>query len=339
MTQTDTSKRRLDRRILAAIVIIGLLAGVAAFAFRPATRANDAALVTLDIGFPWNAGVGTTAKLTDPLGYALHLGIAQPILEREGFRIGRQVGFNSGTLGLAALQGGGVQLVELGETPPLLAVGNGQPLRAVLLHKPNGDLWLIGRKDGPGTVRGLAGKALGAPYGSSFDKFAAALLKSEGVLDKVKLLNIAPSDSYAALRSGSIAATVATPVQAIGWQNRDPGLRVLARSRDGDPLQRTLSVTVAKDDFVRRNPRLQAALWQAYQAGVARIRSDPAAYLDFYARALGISPERAKDLVLLDYDDQPISPAGLAASAKTLEFLRSAGFLKGDVDLNKWVVR
>jgi NitT/TauT family transport system substrate-binding protein/sulfonate transport system substrate-binding protein len=321
--------------------LVLVLAGGALLLRQGGRELNAAPSTTvLNFGFPWNGGVGSTATMTGPIGYAIHLGIAEPLAQKHGFTLGKQVGFNTGQLALAALQSGDIQLSDSGETPAVLTAVNGQGTRAVIVTAPNSDLWLISRRDQIGSVQDLAGKSIGAPFGSTFDKFALALLDRKGLAGKVKLVNLAPSETYAGLRSGGVAAVVAPPTQASGWLRQDPDLIVIGRAREGRPeLERSANVLSTTETFAKAHPALQPAMWDIYKAGADAIRADPERYYRFFADRTGLSVEAARDIALLQFADEPISPDGLKVIVNALAFLRKSGVVKGpELDLNTWIL-
>ncbi|MFC0220151.1 ABC transporter substrate-binding protein [Pseudochelatococcus lubricantis] len=302
--------------------------------------AGQVAPVELNFGFPWNGGVGFPPALTDATGYAIHLGLAGPILEAHGFKLGRQIGFNTGPLALAGLQSGEIQLAQTGETPAVLTVVNGQATRAVTIGAPAGDLWIVARKSEAGKLEDLAGKSIGAAFGSNFDKFALAALKRTGQQDKVKLVNLSPSETYPALQSGGVAAVVASPPQAVGWRRKDKDVHIIARAREGDPtLELSASVVVTTEDFAARNPGLQKALWEVQKAGIAEIRKDPQKYYTFYSQKTGLSPEESSTVVLLNFADAPIAPDGLKVIRSSLAFLTDTGVIKRSADVDAWALK
>lgn len=304
-----------------------------------AAQTADSGFVEVNFGFPWNGGVGSVPRLTDPTGYAIHLGLAAPILEGHGFSLGRQIGFNTGPLALAGLQSGEIQLAQTGETPAVLTAVNNQGTRAVTVGAPAGDLWLVARTAEISDLGDLAGQSVGAAYGSNFDKFALAALSGAGLIEQVEVVNVSPSETYAALQNGSVAAVVAGPPQAAGWLRRDDTIHVIRRARDGDPrIELSSSVFVTTGDFAEANPGIQDALWAVQQAGIARILAEPADYYAFFAEVTGLTPEEAEGVVLLNYADAPISPDGLGVIESSLTFLTNRGIIERGVDLEAWVL-
>ena len=316
---------------------LGLLLSACQGRSQAAVSSNEAALVPLRLGGPWSAAAGKTPKAIGPLGYALELGKAQPILARHGYRFERFVSFNNGPPIVQALQAGSIELGTLGDTPAVSGRAGGVDTRAVLIDKPTGDAWFLAKKGGVTRVAELRGKRVGVQFGSNFDKYGRGVLAAAGILPEVQLLNIPIAEGLGALTRGDIDGYALPANTAATWVDQQ-GFPVLDRaSRTHPELQGTL-VTLVTSKFLREHPNIQAALWEATAAGIQEIARDRAAYLRFLADTSGHSLAVLEQTQLLEFGAQPIDPAGKASVGSTLQFLLQFGTAKAAFSVDEWVV-
>lgn len=90
-------KTRSRAKGLTALLTIALFATTAACSSTSAASDSSSKdLVPLTVGAPWNGAAGKSPTDTTSFGYAVHEGLAQPILEKYGFEYKAFVGFNNG---------------------------------------------------------------------------------------------------------------------------------------------------------------------------------------------------------------------------------------------------
>jgi sulfonate transport system substrate-binding protein len=302
------------------------------------SRARDvAAERPLRIGGPWTAAAAKTPKPTGPLGYALERGLAQPILARHGFRYAGFVAFGNGPPIVNALQSASIEVGILGDTPAVSGRAGGVDTRALIIDRPVGDAWLLGRRAGSDSAAGLAHQRVGLQFGSNFDKYGRGVLRDAGVLDRVELINLPIPEAFSALLRGDIAATAVPATTAATWLLKEP-LPVLDRASAHHRELMGTNVTLVTSGFLAEHPTVPAALWEATRAGIIEIRRDPRSYLAFYAEATGTPPEAVAESLILEFADEPIDPAGKRSVRATLEFLLAFGTAKAPFSVDSWVV-
>ncbi len=119
-------KTRSRAKGLTALLTIALFATTAACSSTSAASDSSSKdLVPLTVGAPWNGAAGKSPTDTTSFGYAVHEGLAQPILEKYGFEYKAFVGFNNGPPVVQALQTGDVQVGLIGDTPAVQAKASG----------------------------------------------------------------------------------------------------------------------------------------------------------------------------------------------------------------------
>jgi NitT/TauT family transport system substrate-binding protein len=107
-------------------------------------------------------------------------------------------------------------------------------------------------------------------------------------------------DAYAALISGGTpitAAFLSSPFQERALNN--PKIHKIADSFEIQGSSATVNVVYAKADFVRDNPKLVAAFYDALRESIAAIKEDPGSAIDKYAEATGDKTDKALLLSVL----------------------------------------
>lgn len=293
--------------------------------------------VKLRVGGPWNAAAGKVPKATGAFGYAVERGLAQPILVRHGYEYAGFVPFNNGPPIVQALRAGSIEIGIFGDTPAVSGKAGGVDTRVIVIDKPIGDAWLLGKRGGVTRVAELAGKRVGLQFGSNFDKYGRGVLKDAGILERVELINIPIADGFSALTRGDLDAIGLPANTAATWLQKTPFPVLDRASRDHPALQGT-SVTVVTSAFLRAHPDLQAAWWEAAKAGIAEIEKDKERYLQFVADANGMPIAAVRESMPLRFGDQPIDPEGKASVRSTLAFLLEFGTAKASFSIDDWVV-
>jgi NitT/TauT family transport system substrate-binding protein len=135
-------------------------------------------------------------------------------------------------------------------------------------------------------------------------------------------------DAYAALINGGTSVTAAflsSPYQERALAN--PRIHKIADSFEIQGKPATVNVVYAKADFVRDNPKLVAAFYDALREAIASIKENPQAAIDKYAEATGDKTDKALLLSVLtgpqfSFDIAPRNTKQLA------DFLAKIGVLK-----------
>jgi NitT/TauT family transport system substrate-binding protein/sulfonate transport system substrate-binding protein len=282
------------------------------------------------------AYIGTAGKFNGPEGYAYEQGKLQEWLKPAGVSSVKAVEFANGPLATQALVGGSVDMIISGDTPQLISRAQGVPAHALLQNRVGINAWLIARKDGPKTVKDLAGRRVARQQASFQDRYLQGLLDEEGLTGKVELTAMLNPQAIAALRKGALDAAAIAVVQSKGLA--DEGFPVLDKSDDHPSLQGT-SITTVSDKFAAAHPAIADAFVDAHLKSVELARSDEDAYYAYQATATGVTPEVSRVWDSLDsYPSEPFTAEGTKQLQGTLDFLVAQKLAK-PFDLADWGIR
>lgn len=299
---------------------------------------TPAELVPITVGFPWNGGPGATPTDTGAFGYAESLGLADPILEENGYRFDRHVGFNNGPPVIQALQSGDITVGSLGDVPSIQARGNGQEIRAISVRKPSNGIWFLTNDPGLDTIEELAGHKIGLQFGSNFDKYGRAALDRYGVSEKVELVNLIFADALPALQQGSISAVALPANVAAVWLEKND-FTIASKAEEDDPDLLATSLSVVTEDFLDQYPDFPEVYWKVEQAGIAEIEKDLDAYISWIAETQQVSPDSVRASSTWEFTDERINPDGVETLKKSQDFLFEQGIIREKFDIEEWVVR
>jgi NitT/TauT family transport system substrate-binding protein/sulfonate transport system substrate-binding protein len=192
------------------------------------------------------------------------------------------------------------------------------PAKAILQNRVGINAWLIASKDGPKTVKDLAGKRVARQQASFQDRYLQGLLEQEGV-DDVQLQAMMNPQAVAALRKGALDAAAIAVVQSKALA--DEGFPVLDKSDDHPELQGT-SLTTVSDKFSAAHPKIAQAFVDAHFKAVELAKADEDAYYAYQATATGVTPEVSRVWDSLEsYPSEPFTAAGVEQLQGTLDFL------------------
>ena len=211
----------------------------------------DGDLIPLTLGGPVLAAPGLTPKPTSAFGYALERGEAQPILAKYGFTFSGFAPFNNGPPVAQALASGDISIGTLGDTPAVLARAGGLDNRAIVIDRPAGDIWLLGKPGGVTEIADLKGKRVGLQFGSNFDKYGRAALTEAGLIDQVELINLLIADALPALQRGDIDAYALPATTAALWVAKS-SFPVIEKASESRPDQLGTSITVVNGGVPER---------------------------------------------------------------------------------------
>ena len=113
--------------------------------------------------------------------------------------------FSSGRLALDALLGGSAQVMSVSETPLMLAIIQGHPIRIVATVVEHRETKLIVRKSAVPLPSDLRNKRIATLPGTNSDYFMSAYLERYGIpREEVKIADMSPPEMVTAFLSGSI---------------------------------------------------------------------------------------------------------------------------------------
>ena len=251
------------------------------------------------------------------------------------------VKFDSGADVNTAIIGGSVDIGLAGSSP--VAAGLSQPMN--IAYKVPWIFDVIGAAEslvvknsaGVTDIKGLAGKKIGTPFGSTSHYSLLAALELNGVdPTSVKLIDLQPPDILAAWQRGDIdGAYVWNPTLA---DLKKDGTVLITSADLAQQGKLTADLAVVTNAFADQYPDAVQTWVDQQNKAVQLYKTDPTAASDAVGRQLNISGAEAlaqmKDLILLDASEQagadylgtPDAPGKLADNLlAAAEFLKSQG--------------
>lgn len=269
------------RRILAlasGLVLLAVLGACApaATAPTPATQATTAA--TKPAGTPAASATKPVAKTVEKIKYTtpttglsqlpMQLGKDKGIFAEEG--LDPEFLAVRSTLGIASLLKGEVEYVGV-ITEALLAAMAGEPIRMLMVQKSKAS-WHIILGQGITTAQQLKGKPIGVSSVGGANQYAAEKgLVKLGVDPKdVTFVAVGDKETLAALKNGSIGATVITP--PFSDMAVDAGFKEILNTSDVVDMATTgVSTTVKR---IQENPDQVKRLMRALLRSLAYVRDN-----------------------------------------------------------------
>jgi sulfonate transport system substrate-binding protein len=279
-------------------------------------------------------------QTSGPLGYAIHLGVFQRELARDGFRFDGVLGFPRTAAALLGMMSGQAELASTGDSPAVLSRARGERQRVLYVTPPSdteSGFWVVGRRGGPATLAALGGKRVGLLFGSTFDYGFQTAAQGLGLKD-VAYTQLPSSAALPALQNNQLDAYVTSAAVAKLWIDRH-GLTLVGKLGDVPSTGRTVSVISARADFLAAHPGFAPAFWRGLKAGIEAIRQDPEAYYRWSADSTGYPLDVVRATTSTAFDDQPISDAGVAALKKLLDFRVAHQVAQASFSVDDWVVR
>lgn len=224
------------------------------------------------------------------------------LLERElaplGWRVEWVSNLQTGPLMSEAMAAGAMDIAAvMGETSAVVARAAGNDLVIIAPYSlaPKAFALAVQAEGGVTDLRGLLGKKVGLPVGTTAHYLLARALAAEGLsLDKVEVLNMAVPDAATALAAGQLAgAVLVEPVLtrlAAGGK-----IRVL---RDGTGLIGGLTVTTVRGPFLRQNPQVVAAYRRALGRAGEVLASQPEEAIDLASQETKLPEELVRQIAV-----------------------------------------
>jgi sulfonate transport system substrate-binding protein len=330
------NRKRWLRRIapLAAAVILTSLTLQGCGKEQAATGGSSPDLpVTLNYGY-----IGTS-KLNLPTGaegWGFYKGIIQEELKKYGITDVKLVGFPNGPDQTESLISGRLDFGSLGDTPAILARASGAKTRLIsILHTKNIG-YLIGKKDGPKSVKDLNGKTIAIQKGSFMHRYVAGLLKQEGVKD-FKLVHMLRPDGEAALARGEVDAMTNSGVNAL--KLIDQGFVYLDDASKHPDLYGS-SVTVVSEAFLKKFPDFPKIWNEIREKALEDAKQHQDEYYAFAAQIENSTPELEKQTAPLEnLNTVPFTEEGIRLLEGTKAFLVEEKLAAQDFKLDDWILK
>lgn len=266
-------------------------------------------------------------------GWGFHKGIIQEELKKYGITEVKLTGFPNGPDQTESLISGRLDFGSLGDTPAIIAHASGAKTRQISQTTTHIVGYLIGRKDGPKTLKDLQGKTIAIQKGSFMHRYVVGLLKDEGVTD-YKLVHMLTPDAAAALARGDVDATTNTGVPALklieeGYTHLDDAT--------AHPALLGSSVTVVSEEYLKKFPDFPKVWNAAREKALADLKEHEDEYYQFLADIGNTTPELAKQVNPIDeIKETAFTDDGTKLLEGTKNFLVEEKLAKKDFNIKDW---
>ncbi|MFK0524145.1 ABC transporter substrate-binding protein [Paenibacillus illinoisensis] len=269
-------------------------------------------------------------------GWGFYKGIIQEELKKHGITEVKLTGFPNGPDQTESLISGRLDIGSLGDTPAIIAYASGAKTRLISQSSTNSIGYLIGKKDGPKTVKDLEGKTIAIQKGSFMHRYVVGLLQEEGVTD-YKLVHMLIPDATAALARGDVDATTNLGVPAL--KLLDQGYTHLDDASKHPNLLGT-SATVVSEDYLTKFPDFPKVWNEAREKALADLKQHEDEYYQFLAEIGDTTPELAKEVnPISDIKDTAFTDEGIKLLEGTKNFLYEEKLAKKDFNISDWQLK
>lgn len=266
-------------------------------------------------------------------GWGFYKGIIQEELKKYGITEVKLTGFPNGPDQTESLISGRLDFGSLGDTPAIIAYASGAKTRLISQSSGHTVGYLIGKKDGPKSVKDLQGKTIAIQKGSFMHRYVVGLLQQEGVTD-YKLVHMLIPDATAALARGDVDATTNLGVPALklideGYTHLDDA------SKHPDLLGS--SATVVSEEYLEKFPDFPKVWNEAREKALADLKQHEDEYYEFLAEIGDTTPELAKQVnPISDIKDTAFTEEGIKLLEGTKNFLVEEKLAKKDFNISDW---
>ncbi|OMD17800.1 ABC transporter substrate-binding protein [Paenibacillus odorifer] len=302
-------------------------------------KAGEEATSTSNVPAVLNFGFIGSNKLNVPggaEGWGFYKGIIQEELKKYGITEVKLTGFPNGPDQTESLISGRLDIGSLGDTPAIIAYASGAKTRLISQSSANTIGYLIGKKDGPKTVKDLQGKTIAIQKGSFMHRYVVGLLQEEGVTD-YKLVHMLIPDATAALARGDVDATTNLGVPALklidqGYTHLDDASK--------HPNLLGSSATVVSEDYLAKFPDFPKVWNEAREKALADLKQHEDEYYQFLAEIGDTTPELAKQVnPISDIKDTAFTDEGTKLLEGTKNFLVEEKLAKKDFNISDWQLK
>jgi sulfonate transport system substrate-binding protein len=281
-------------------------------------------------------GVNDLNLPTGAEGWGFHTGIIQEELKKYGITEVKLVAFPNGPDQSESLISGRIDFGSLGDTPAILARSTGAPSRLIVQPSTDSIGYLIGKKDGPKTVKELAGKTIAIQKGSFMHRYVVGLLEQEGVKD-YKLVHMLRPDGEAALARGEVDAMTNTGVNAL--KQIDQGFVHLDDAYKHPDLVGT-SATVVSEKYLAKFPDFPKVWNEIREKALADLQQHEQEYYELVAQIQQTTPELVERVSPVSiFKDTAFTDEGIALLEGTKNFLVKEKLADKDFDIQDWILR
>ncbi|HVA38250.1 MAG TPA: ABC transporter substrate-binding protein [Candidatus Dormibacteraeota bacterium] len=271
------------------------------------------------------------------------VGVEKGIFVKHGIDLKLKV-LGTGAETMRAFQSGNAQFMTVTPTTMAAAYNAGVPLKAVVVIMGNAsrayydDMLAVTARKGsgirPGHPEDLAGKRVGMVVGGTGEAYLRDLLAAKGVdPTKVSFVNVPPSSSVSAMRTGAIDAESTWEPYGTMILKEVPGSYLV--DRGGKYLGYGLYIATS-DAFIASHPKVIQELTDAFAESEAYVRRHPHEAAMIATRWIeGLTPAEAETAIkYMDFDPR-FSVNTLQAANREQDQLLKLGRIHKLVDFTK----
>ena len=280
-------------------------------------------------------GVNDLNQPTGAVGWGVHTGIIQEELKKYGIAEVKLVGFPNGPDQSESLISGRIDFGSLGDTPAILARSAGAKSRLIAQPSTDSIGYLIGKKDGPRTVKDLQGKTIAIQKGSFMHRYVVGLFEQEGVTD-YKLVHMLRPDGEAALARGEVDAMTNSGVNAL--KLIDQGFVHLDDAYRHPDLVGT-SATVVSEKYLEKFPDFPQVWNEIRLKALEDLKRHEQEYYELVAQIQQTTPELVEQVSPVSIiKEAAFTEDGVALLEGTKDFLVKEKLADNDFDIREWIL-
>lgn len=237
--------------------------------------------------------------------------------------------FLSGPLAVEAAAGDHVDLLNVGNIPPVIARANGIDVKIIAksAFNPATNAVLVSPNSSIHTIEDLKGKKVAVQVGSSVHYFLSQVLAEKGLtLADVQLVNLPGPDQGPALESGNVDAIVL-------WMPYRTQLEMAGKARvliDSAHFSGGIGVYMVRTAFGQQNPKLVQCFLKATQQANNYLKKHPQEALKLLAASSQFPPDVLKQS-LEGFDwSMGITPKDVKAIDGIKHFLKDTNVIRKD---------
>jgi sulfonate transport system substrate-binding protein len=267
-----------------------------------------------------------------PTSSAIILGKAKGFYDQAFAKAGAKVEYDlflSGPLAVEAAAGDHVDLLNVGNIPPIIARANGIDVKIIAksAFNPATNAVLVSPDSSIHTIEDLKGKKIAVQVGSSVHYFLSQVLAEKGMtLADVQLVNLPGPDQGPALESGNVDAIVL-------WMPYRTQLEMAGKARvlvDSAHFSGGIGVYMVRNEFGKQYPQLvQCFLKVTKQANNYLKKHSQEALKLLAANSQFPAAILAKSLEGFDWS-MGITPKDIDAMNGIKEFLKTTKVIRKD---------
>jgi sulfonate transport system substrate-binding protein len=237
--------------------------------------------------------------------------------------------FLSGPLAVEAAAGDHVDLLNVGNIPPVIARANGIDLKIIAksAFNPATNAILVSPNSSIHTIADLKGKKVAVQVGSSVHYFLSQVLAQKSLtIQDVQLVNLPGPDQGPALESGNVDAIVL-------WMPYRTQLEMAGKARvliDSAKFSGGIGVYMVRTAFGRQNPKLVQCFLKATKQANNYLKKHPQEAIKLLASNSQFLPDVLKQSLEGFVWSMGITPKDVEAMDGIKQFLKETNVIRKD---------